>query len=160
MRTLHHFLNEDSGAVTVDWVVLTSAIVGIAMAMMLLISGGISTGSNNISAGMSSVGSYDFTKKDATKYFDFGIAAYPDNQTQAWRAGRLEVDTYAPAGYNYDPEFTTTRYVDTSSGNPIYVSDDGLSYSIGGEVVLASEYNGSGSDTFKSTFDAYWVETQ
>lgn len=35
------FANDESGAVTVDWVVLTAAIVGIAIAVLTVISGGI-----------------------------------------------------------------------------------------------------------------------
>ena len=49
MKTLHQFLNDDSGAVTVDWVVLTAAIVGIAIAVIALISGGIKDASGDIS---------------------------------------------------------------------------------------------------------------
>ena len=161
MRIVMNFRDDDSGAVTVDWVVLTSAIVGISIALIILISGGVREASNGILGGIRSAGSFSFTStKSATDYFDFGIAAFPDNQTEAWRAGRLEVNTDAPAGYNYDPELTATRYVDTGSGDPIYVSDDGLSYSIGGEIIAASDYDDSGSTSYKSTFDAYWNETQ
>ena len=47
----------DSGAVTVDWVVLTAAIVGIAMAVIALISSGISGASNGVNGGLTSAGS-------------------------------------------------------------------------------------------------------
>lgn len=40
---LTHFLFEDDGAVTVDWVVLTAAIVGIAVAVLTAV-GGSTTG--------------------------------------------------------------------------------------------------------------------
>lgn len=36
-----NFREDDSGAVTVDWVVLTAALVGIAVALISTISGGI-----------------------------------------------------------------------------------------------------------------------
>ena len=42
------FINDESGAVTVDWVVLTAAIVGIALAVIALISSGIQDASNGI----------------------------------------------------------------------------------------------------------------
>ena len=45
---LTNFLNNESGAVTVDWVVLTAAIVGIAIAVLTLISGGIQNAANSI----------------------------------------------------------------------------------------------------------------
>ena len=35
------FKNDDSGAVTVDWVVLTAAIVGLGMVVMVSVGGGI-----------------------------------------------------------------------------------------------------------------------
>jgi len=35
------FFNDESGAVTVDWVVLTAAIVGLGMVVMTTIGGGI-----------------------------------------------------------------------------------------------------------------------
>ncbi|MBL4916456.1 Flp family type IVb pilin [Szabonella alba] len=42
------FFNDESGAVTVDWVVLTAAIVGLGMIVMTTIGGGITTLSENI----------------------------------------------------------------------------------------------------------------
>jgi Flp pilus assembly pilin Flp len=35
------FFNDESGAVTVDWVVLTAAIVGLGMVVMTTVGGGI-----------------------------------------------------------------------------------------------------------------------
>ena len=48
MKLFTKFANDESGAVTVDWVVLTAAIVGIAIAVITLISGGIEDASNGI----------------------------------------------------------------------------------------------------------------
>ena len=160
MKVLNYFNNDESGAVTVDWVVLTSAIVGIAMAVIILISGGVNEASNNILDGINTDWSINFGPNNAESYFDFGINAYPDSQRDAWLTARLEVDADAPDGYEYDPNFNTTRYVDNSSGDPIYVSLDGATYSIGGEVVSAADYNSSDSSTFKSTFDQYWDQSQ
>jgi Flp pilus assembly pilin Flp len=42
------FKKDESGAVTVDWVVLTAAIVGIALAMILTIEGGINEAASEI----------------------------------------------------------------------------------------------------------------
>lgn len=47
------FANDESGAVTVDWVVLTAAIVGIAIAVLTLISGGITNAANAIDGQLS-----------------------------------------------------------------------------------------------------------
>ncbi len=43
------FAKDDSGAVTVDWVVLTAAIVGIAIAMTSIIRGGVMGAATEIS---------------------------------------------------------------------------------------------------------------
>lgn len=40
MNLLTAFLNEETGAVTVDWVVLTAAIVGLGIAVLTSVSGG------------------------------------------------------------------------------------------------------------------------
>ncbi len=44
------FRNDESGAVTVDWVVLTAAIVGLGIVVMTTVGGGITTLSGNISS--------------------------------------------------------------------------------------------------------------
>lgn len=46
--TQQNFLSDESGAVTVDWVVLTAALVGLGLAVMGVISTGISSQSSNI----------------------------------------------------------------------------------------------------------------
>ena len=38
---LRAFISSETGAVTVDWVVLTAAIVGMSMAVMSIVSGGV-----------------------------------------------------------------------------------------------------------------------
>lgn len=161
MKYLQYFRNDESGAVTVDWVVLTSAIVGIAISVIVLISGGVSQASNSILGGFNRDWSFSPNiTNSAIAYFDFGINAHPNDQREAWLDARLEVDADAPNGYEYDPNFTTTRYVDDASGNPIYVSDDGSTYSIGGETISAADYDATGNASFRSTFDQYWVDTQ
>ncbi len=41
MNTFKAFANDESGAVTVDWVVLTAAIVGLGLIVMQTVGGGI-----------------------------------------------------------------------------------------------------------------------
>ncbi len=48
MKLFTKFANDESGAVTVDWVVLTAAIVGIAVAVIALISAGVETAATEI----------------------------------------------------------------------------------------------------------------
>ncbi|MBM2577800.1 hypothetical protein JQC91_15950 [Jannaschia sp. Os4] len=48
MNTLKTFLSTESGAVTVDWVVLTAALVGLGLAVMGVVSTGVQNASNSI----------------------------------------------------------------------------------------------------------------
>lgn len=41
INSLKHFINEESGVVTVDWVVLTAAVVGLGIVVMNTIGTGI-----------------------------------------------------------------------------------------------------------------------
>ena len=41
LSTLKSFANDEAGAVTVDWVVLTAAIVGLGIVVMTSVGGGI-----------------------------------------------------------------------------------------------------------------------
>ena len=43
LNFIKNFANDESGAVTVDWVVLTAAIVGIGIAVMGAVSGSVKT---------------------------------------------------------------------------------------------------------------------
>ena len=43
------FANDETGAVTVDWVVLTAAIVGLGIVVMKTVGGGVETLSTNVS---------------------------------------------------------------------------------------------------------------
>ena len=54
------FLNSESGAVTVDWVVLTAAIVGLGLAVMAVVSAGVEDLSNDIEASCRPTASHDF----------------------------------------------------------------------------------------------------
>jgi len=48
MSIFYEFVTDENAAVTVDWVVLTAAIVGITIAVLTLISTGINNASNEI----------------------------------------------------------------------------------------------------------------
>ena len=60
MKLFTKFANDESGAVTVDWVVLTAAIVGIAIAVVTLISGGIQDAANGINVELRNASSVGF----------------------------------------------------------------------------------------------------
>jgi Flp pilus assembly pilin Flp len=50
-----NFASDESGAVTVDWVVLTAALVGLGLAVMAVVSGGVETLSNSISTDLGAI---------------------------------------------------------------------------------------------------------
>ncbi len=45
---IKNFVASEAGAVTVDWVVLTAALVGLGLAVMAVVSGGVENLSNDI----------------------------------------------------------------------------------------------------------------
>ena len=53
--TFQHFLQSENGAVTVDWVVLTAAIVGLGLAVMAVVSGGVEDLSSDINVELASL---------------------------------------------------------------------------------------------------------
>lgn len=53
---IKNFIADQSGAVTVDWVVLTAALVGLGLAVMGVVSGGIKTASDNITTQLGAQG--------------------------------------------------------------------------------------------------------
>ncbi len=48
INILKSFKNDEAGAVTVDWVVLTAAIVGLGLVVMTTVSGGLGTAASGI----------------------------------------------------------------------------------------------------------------
>jgi Flp pilus assembly pilin Flp len=53
-RMLERFRSDESGAVTVDWVVLTAGIVGLGLVVLGTTAGGITEASNNVAADIQS----------------------------------------------------------------------------------------------------------
>ncbi len=51
-KFLNAFAKDEDGAVTVDWVVLTAAIVGIALGVVAVIRTSLGTASSNIAASL------------------------------------------------------------------------------------------------------------
>lgn len=55
MHQLHSFLLDESGVVTVDWVVMTAATVGLGMAVMAQVSAGVENLARDIESQLSGV---------------------------------------------------------------------------------------------------------
>ncbi len=49
---MQRFLNDESGAITIDWVVLTAALTGIAIATVAVIQPGFNGAADTMSAGL------------------------------------------------------------------------------------------------------------
>ena len=49
---IQNFISNESGAVTVDWVVLTAALVGLGLAVMAVVSGGVEDLSTDINTAL------------------------------------------------------------------------------------------------------------
>jgi len=54
MKLFNAFLKDESGAVTVDWVVLTAAIVGLGIAVLTSVGNGTTTLADKISSELAS----------------------------------------------------------------------------------------------------------
>lgn len=54
-KLVKNFKRDEDGAVTVDWVVLTAAIVGLGIAVLTSVSGGTTSLANKISSNLSSM---------------------------------------------------------------------------------------------------------
>lgn len=55
MQRIEHFIGDEAGAVTVDWVVLTAAIVGLGLAVLVLVSSGVEDLGTDIAADVSAI---------------------------------------------------------------------------------------------------------
>jgi len=55
MNFIKNFRNDENGAVTVDWVVLTAAVVGLAIAAFALIDTGVTNLSTSLAADIEAV---------------------------------------------------------------------------------------------------------
>ena len=67
------FAQSDSGAVTVDWVVLTAALVGLGLAVMAVVSGGIEDLSGDISTALTNTDPLDDPFNNDNQQADDGI---------------------------------------------------------------------------------------
>lgn len=149
MNYITNFSENESGAVTVDWVVLTAAIVGIAIAVVGLISGGVEDASGGINdelevaSNFSSAFDPTTTAWNGMGYWDYrGIAeveygaAGNGGATSGWIQTLASAD--APEGYNYDNGLFT--------GDPrsiVYTSNDGQNYSINGDIIAVADFQGT-----------------
>ena len=97
---LNKFIRDESGAITVDWVVLTASIVGIAIAVLLIIAGGIQSASTGVNGNLENTG-------DVSN----GIVAMieDDSGDNGGLPGNLN-------DYFHEPDSDHDHYTDTETG--------------------------------------------
>lgn len=154
------FKNDESGAVTVDWVVLTAAIVGIGIAVVATISSGVTNASEGINSELEVASDFTFSfgGSDAMTFDDYVTAAnggvplskddYTEENEYLEMLVYMAIQDDRPEGYYFNGSF------DPNSGYPIYSSLDGSiefpssiensfensTVSVGGEVFNAQAY--------------------
>lgn len=139
------FLEDQSGAVTVDWVVMTAATVGIGIASAGVISSGLGSQSTAIGTQMTDQAittafgalTTAWNGMTAADYINYGQGLAPGNNGAVYGLAQTLAQENAPAGYNFN-----NPLVDSSSGQIVYTSDDGQSYSAGGVVTSVADYEG------------------
>jgi Flp pilus assembly pilin Flp len=142
------FLKDQSGAVTVDWVVMTAAVVGIGIATAAVVSDGMDSLSDDVSTQLTDQEistSFDvaslvteWSGNMASDYVAYGQSLAPGNNGAVYAHATSMAASEAPSGYNFD-----NPLYEAESGNVIYTSDDGQNYSIGGVVTPVSGYSGT-----------------
>ena len=149
MKYLLKFIRDDYGAVTVDWVVLTAAIVGIAIAVINVISGGVENVANGIDDTLRTAGSgWSFLDTGTTaetriatieelffEYVDDGGDL--ESFDNVYGALYSAADNISPDGYDF------TGYVDIETGTSVYQSESDGSYNVNGEVYDSGTYDTS-----------------
>ncbi|MBT8410346.1 MAG: hypothetical protein KJP02_00940 [Octadecabacter sp.] len=60
LNFIKNFRKDEDGAVTVDWVVLTAAIVGLGIAVLTSVGGGTMSASDTLSGNVANTQSIDF----------------------------------------------------------------------------------------------------
>lgn len=145
---IRNFLRNADGAVIVDWVVLTAAVVGLGGATMGVVSSGASSQSSALNSQLadqaistsfgSSSGTTAFSGNTAADYVAYGQSLAPGNNGAVYGHATTMAASEAPDGYNFD-----NPMYEPSSGNVVYTSDDGQNYSIGGVVTPIADYTGT-----------------
>jgi hypothetical protein len=153
-NVFNEFTKNESGAVTVDWVVLTAAIIGLGAATMTSVGSGAtdlaSLTSDTVSS--SAVGQRFFSASmTANTYF---VQATSDNGNMktlpTYKLAKNRISEDAPEGYYFglpaddDRAIAKLPFIDSATGKPIYYSADGKTYSIGGNTISEEDYLANG----------------
>jgi len=126
MGHLIKFTKDESGAVTVDWVVLTAAIVGIALAVIVLISSGVEDASGGINDELLTAGSgWNFLNTPSTTLNEY-VSNFVDIRNGDGKfndTSNVYQDIFDKINADSPADYTYTGLVDLD-GYPIYASND------------------------------------
>ena len=100
MLNVIQFYKDESGAVTVDWVVLTAAIVGIAIAVVSLISGGVEDASVGVNDELIVASNFTFGGDDAN--WASGYLPLSEQHGDTWSGDGVDDEGRTWAENTYD----------------------------------------------------------
>jgi len=106
---MFRFIDDESGAVTVDWVVLTGGLAGLGLATMAVVSGGVQSASNSVSGTM--------TGYEISSSFGDALSAIGD-----WLSGYTPVNG-ALHGPSWGPDDQGRNWVENTYDNWSALSD-------------------------------------
>ncbi|MBL4626663.1 MAG: hypothetical protein JKY00_01240 [Roseicyclus sp.] len=143
------FFSDESGAVTVDWVVLTAALAGLGLLTLVVVSGGVAALSGEIETQLSdqeivtefsdpAAATTPWNGMSTSDYIAAGQAVAPGNNGAVYGWATAEAQANAPDGYNFDNPLH-----DPASNNLVYTNDAGTHYSVGGDVTAIDDYAGT-----------------
>ena len=127
------FLSDQSGAVTVDWVVLTAAVVGLGLAAMAVVSGGVQDLSTDVDAQLKGndiirVAFSGLTKDDFRFYTPETIASQREGFASLDNAALVAAYQSAATTYAVELAEHANLQAQLDAGTLIYYSSDNALY--------------------------------
>jgi len=126
MERFVDFTKDETGAVTVDWVVITAAIAGIALSVIVLISGGVEDASDGINDELLTAGSgWNFLNTPSTTIGDYvkDFVEIRNGDGKFNDTSNLSQDIFDNINADSPADYVYTGLVD-EDGYPIYASTD------------------------------------
>ena len=141
---LRNFAENECGAVTTDWVVMTAAIVGIGMAVLLQMSGGLENTSRNIVSGIGEVTSESGLSESiiqpppSTPSLSDTIQTLQDSGVRNNKIVKdltREFQNEAPEGYRFSNE------IEVGTEIPVFRTTNAgrKTYNVGGDLMNRAE---------------------
>ena len=131
MSDQRNFLSDDSGAVTVDWVVLTAALVGLGLAVMGVVRGGVADLSGDVATNLKSDGIIRtaFTRDNASALSSAAAALQIDPSRDTANITSMSNGDLANAQSAWN-----TNAADAQANLDSYISTNGMSFAEDGSV--------------------------